>query len=247
MYKNKTVSIVFPAYNEEKNIRRAVEEFLGVDVVDEVVVVDNNSKDRTAEEVKQTKGRLVSETRQGYGFALRRGMYEATGDFIILCEPDGTFMAKDIYKLLAYADDFEMVCGTRTTKELVWHQANMGWFMRVGNWAVAKLLAFLHDGPSLSDCGCTFRLIHREALQRFQWCLTVGKSHFLPEMVILALHSKVRLIEIPVNYRSRVGVSKITGTLKGTLVTGFRMIGLILRYWVRQPNTSQPHALEFQP
>jgi len=247
MYLNKKISIVLPAYNEEKNIRRAVEEFLAVELVDEVIVVDNNSRDRTAEEVKQTKGTLVKETRQGYGFALRRGMYEATGDYIILCEPDGTFIAKDIVKLLAYADDFEMVCGTRTTKELVWHQANMGGFMRVGNALVAKLLAFLHDGPSLSDCGCTLRLIHREALERFQWCFTVGKSHFLPEMVILALHSKVRVIEIPVNYRSRVGESKITGTFKGTLATGFKMIGLIFWYWVRRPNTSQPHALEYQP
>ena len=52
-----------------------------------------------------------------------------------------------------------MVCGTRTTRELIWEQANMGWFLRVGNWAVAKLIQVLYDGPSLTDCGCTLRLI----------------------------------------------------------------------------------------
>ena len=83
-------------------------------------------------------------------------------------------------KLLAYADDFDMVCGTRTTRELIWDQANMGWFLRVGNWAVAKLLQVLHGGPSLSDCGCTLRLTHRAALERIRGELTVGGSHFLP-------------------------------------------------------------------
>ena len=71
-------------------------------------------------------------------------------------------------KLLAYADDFDMVCGTRTTRELIWEQANMGWFLRIGNLAVAKLMQVLYDGPSLSDCGCTLRLIaSRGAGERF--------------------------------------------------------------------------------
>ena len=106
---------------------------------------------------------MVTETRQGYGYALRRGLREATGDIVILAEPDGTFIGRDVLKLLAYADDFDMVCGTRTTRELIWDQANMGWFLRMGNWTVAKLLQVLYGGPSLSDCGCTLRLTHRAA------------------------------------------------------------------------------------
>jgi len=218
MYGDRSVSVVFPAYNEEENIRSAVEDFFGTGVVDEIVVVDNNSRDRTAEEAAMAKARVVRETRQGYGNALRRGLREATGDIIIMAEPDGTFLGRDVHKLLAYADDFEMVCGT----------ANMGWFLRVGNWVVAKLLQVLYDGPSLSDCGCTMRLIHRAALEKFRDELTVGGSHFLPEMLIRALQRKIKVIEVPVNYRGRVGESKITGTLRGTLRTGFRMIGLIM-------------------
>jgi glycosyltransferase involved in cell wall biosynthesis len=230
MYGTKTVSIVFPAYNEAPYIRRAIEDFSVDDVVDEIVVVDNNSRDGTAEEAQRTRARVVRETAQGYGHALRRGIREATGEIVILAEPDGTFVGRDVLKLLAYSDDFDMVCGTRTTRELIWTQANMGWFLRIGNWAVAKMVQLLYGGPSLSDCGCTLRLAHRAALDRIQDELRVGGSHFLPEMVIVGLKRKLKIIEIPVNYRGRVGESKITGSLRGTLRTGFRMIGLIIRH-----------------
>jgi glycosyltransferase involved in cell wall biosynthesis len=230
MYNSKTVSVVLPAYNEENYIRDAVRDFFIPEVVDEVVVVNNNSRDRTEDRALETGARVVLEVRQGYGHALRRGLREATGDIVIMAEPDGTFLGRDILKLLAYADDFDMVCGTRTTRELIWDEANMGWFLRIGNWMVAKLLQVLHGGPSLSDCGCTLRLTHRSALERIQNDLTVGGSHFLPEMVILALKRRLKVIEIPVNYRGRVGDSKITGNLKGALRTGFRMIGIIIKY-----------------
>jgi glycosyltransferase involved in cell wall biosynthesis len=230
MHGTKTVSVVLPAYNEEGYIRPAVDDFFVQDVVDEVVVVDNNSQDRTADEARLTRARLVQETRQGYGYALQRGLAEARGDIVIMAEPDGTFIGRDVLKLLAYADDFDMVCGTRTTRELVWDQANMGWFLRMGNWTVAKMLQMLYGGPSLSDCGCTLRLTHRAALERIRGDLTVGGSHFLPEMVILALKRRLKVIEVPVNYRGRIGESKITGNLKGTLKTGFRMIALIIKY-----------------
>ena len=230
MYGGKTVSVVFPAYNEAQSIRAAVEEFFLPGVVDEVLVVDNNSGDGTADRARETRARVVHEEAQGYGHALRRGLREAAGDIVILAEPDGTFLGRDVLKLLAYADDFDMVCGTRTTRELVWEQANMGWFLRIGNVAVAKMIQVLYGGPSLTDCGCTLRLTHRAALAAIIDDLNVGGSHFLPEMVIVGLQRGLKIIEVPVNYRGRVGESKITGTLRGTLRTGFRMIGLILRF-----------------
>jgi glycosyltransferase involved in cell wall biosynthesis len=234
----KKVSIVFPVYNEEAGILQAIEDFGSVPWVDEIVVVDNNSSDRSADLVRTTRARLVTEKRQGYGFALRRGMHEASGDLIILAEPDGTFMAKDVLRLLAYADDFQMVCGTRTTRELIWAEANMGIFLRLGNWVVAKLLEFLFNGPSLSDCGCTMRLIHADAARRLEPYLTVGGSYFLPEMIVLGLLMKMRIIEVPVNYRGRLGMSKITGSLKTAWRVGWKMIVLILSYrfrsWLRR-------------
>jgi glycosyltransferase involved in cell wall biosynthesis len=230
MWQGQRVSVVFPAYNEQDGIADAVTDFAGIEAVDEVIVVDNNSRDETAARAAAAGARVVPEPRQGYGHALRRGMQEAIGEYVVLAEPDGTFIGKDVLKLLAYADDFELVLGTRTTRELIWRGANMGWQLRWGNWIVAKLLQVLFGGPSLSDCGCTMRLIHQRTARRMLPRLTVGSSHFLPEMVCLALMDGARIIEVPVNYRGRVGESKITGSLATAYRVGMRMIGLIVRY-----------------
>lgn len=230
MYKNKKVSVIFPAYNEEKNIVSAVQDFFDTGVVDEIIVVDNNSSDRTAEKTLTTKATLVKETQQGYGYALQRGLREAKGDLIIMAEPDGTFIGKDIFKLLAYSDDFKIVLGTRTAKELIWHGANMNFALRFGNILLAKIMEFLYSGPCLTDCGCTLRLLHKDSLRQIIDNFSVGKSHFLPEIVILALKKRIPIIEVPVNYRNRVGESKITGKFKGAFITALNMMGIIIRY-----------------
>ncbi len=234
-----SVSIIFPAYNEEANIARAVKEFKDTGWTNEILVVDNNSHDRTAELAAQAGARVITETTQGYGAALRRGLTEAAGEWLVLAEPDGTFVASDLRKLFVYAEEFDMVLGTRTTPELIWTGANMGHFLRYGNVITAKLLEFLFSGPCLTDCGCTFRLIRKSAYQKIASSLTVRGSHFLPEMVITGLRHRLRILEIPLNYRSRVGESKITGSLKGVFKTGFRMILLIVgyrvRYWLTRP------------
>jgi hypothetical protein len=124
----------------------------------------------------------------------------------------------------------------------------MDWFRRFGNIIVAKMIELLFDGPSLTDRGCTLRLISRSARDMLVRRLTVKGSHFLPEVVILALLSRLRVIEIPINYRGRIGTSKITGTTKATFKTGFRMIGLIFTLRFRSPRFSlfprMSHCLE---
>jgi glycosyltransferase involved in cell wall biosynthesis len=229
MYRNKKVSVVFPVYDEEENIRRAIEDFYNQPFVDEVIAVDNNSKDRSAEEIKATRAKYVSETTQGYGAALRRGMVEATGDVIVTCEPDGTFVAADIEKLLIYSDDFECVFGTRTSRSPVWSGANMGFFMRLGNWAVAKLLEYLFNGPSFTDVGCTFKLIKRQAYEKIKDQFTVNGSHFSPEFMIRVLQNDIKCVEISVRYQARIGVSKITGKTWPAVKLGFRMIGFVFK------------------
>src|SRR5437762_7775684 len=230
MWQGHRVPILLPAHNDEAGIAADVADFGALDAVDEVVVVDNNSHDATASRATAAGARVVGEPRQGYGHALRGGLADAQGEYVVLAEPDGTFMAKDVLKLLAYADDFDLVLGTRTTRELIWHGANMGWQLRWGNWFVAKLLQVLFGGPSLSDCGCTLRLVRRSAVAHMLPRFTVGGSHFLPEMVCLALLEKLRLVEVPVNYRDRVGESKITGSMETALGVAARMVGVILRY-----------------
>lgn len=236
MQAGRTVSVVLPAYNEEPGIAAAVRDFRSVADVDEVIVVNNRSTDATETRALEAGARVVREDeRQGYGAALTRGLRSATGDLIILAEPDGTFVARDVHKLLAYADDFDMVCGTRTTPQLIWNGANMGFALRWGNTLLAKVIELVYGGPSLSDCGCTLRLIHRSAWQKLDPHITVTGSHFLPEMVILALRLRLSIIEVPVNYRAREGVSKITGTWKGTVSTAWRMAGLIVKHFGFRP------------
>src|SRR5436305_2136788 len=140
MWNGKSVSVVLMTYAERDSIREVVESFLATGLVDEVLVVDNNAQAGTREEVARTTARLVHEPLQGYGHATRRGLLEATGDLIVLTEPDGTFRPEDIHKLLVYSEECEVVFGTRTTRELVWAGANMARWLRWGNWGVAKMI-----------------------------------------------------------------------------------------------------------
>jgi glycosyltransferase involved in cell wall biosynthesis len=187
MWHGRTVSVIFPCYNEEEGIVKAIHDFFNTGYVDEIIVVDNNSTDRSVELVRSTNARIVSEKQQGVGFATLRGLAEASGDLIVMAEPDGTFLGKDILKLLAYADIFDIVLGTRTIKEMSRKGSNMSVFMRMGNWIVAKLLQLSFNTTSLSDSGCTMRLLHRSIVKKLLPHLTIGKSHYLPEMIILGL------------------------------------------------------------
>lgn len=230
MWKGKKISVVLPAYNEEKNIAKAVNDFFDTGVVDEVIVVNNNSKDRTVEEASKTKAKIVHEKNQGYGWANQRGLYEASGDIVFTCEPDGTFVAADIHKFLPYSDEFECILGTRTSKECIWQGANMGWFLRLGNVFVAKLLEYMHNGPCLTDVGCTFKMIKKDKLAKIQKKFTIGGSSFSPEFMVLCIKNNIKTIEIPVNYRGRIGTSKITGSFWKAFRLGLVMIALIIKY-----------------
>jgi len=230
MYKEKKVSVVMPAYNEEEYMAIAIRDFGSIPEVDEIIVVNNNSTDNTKELALEAGAIVVDEPKQGYGYACQRALGEASGDLIILVEPDGTFSAHDIEKFLAYSNDFDFVIGSRTSKEMIHEGANMGKFLKWGNWALAKMIEVLFNGPSLTDVGCTYRLIKRDALEKIKDKFTVGGSHFSPEMMILAIKSRIPMIEIPVNYKERKGSSKITGRKWAAFKLGLRMIKLILSY-----------------
>lgn len=230
MWRGQRVSVVLPTYNEAASIRAAIEDLFATGYVDEVVVVNNNAAPGTSEEVAKTRAREVHEPAQGYGRAIQRGLREATGDLLILSEPDGTFLGRDIAKLLAYSDDFDVVFGSRTTQDLIWSGANMGWFLRVGNFAVAKMTEWLFNTRFLSDVGCTMRLFRRPAYERIAPYFTVGGSHFGVEAMLLVIRADLRFIEVPVNYRERVGESSVTGNLVVAFFLGLRMIGLVWRH-----------------
>jgi glycosyltransferase involved in cell wall biosynthesis len=240
-WRGSRISVVFPTYNERDSIRAAIVDFAATGVVDEIVVINNNAAPGTSEEValataavpNGTLVREVHERRQGYGHAIQRGLHEATGDYIVVSEPDGTFLGRDTFKLLAYVDDFDVVYGSRTARTFIWRGANMGALLRWGNWGVAKMMEFLFNSTNLTDVGCTMRLIRREALSQLDREFTIGGSAFGPEMMVLSLLHGLRVIQVPVNYLPRVGESSVTGDLRKAALLGLLMIGLVLRYRVR--------------
>jgi glycosyltransferase involved in cell wall biosynthesis len=230
MWNGNHVSVVLMTYAERDSIRAVIEGFFATGVVDEVVVVDNNAEPGTAEEVARTRARIVHEPLQGYGHATRRGLEEATGDLIVLAEPDGTFKPQDITKLLVYSDECEVVLGTRTTREMIWHGANMDWLLRWGNWGVAKLIEFSFGTSHLSDVGCTYRLLRRDIARSIAASMTVGGNHAGVEIMLLTIVSGARFVEVPLNYLPRVGTSSVTGKRLAALQVGVAMIRLVVRY-----------------
>ena len=227
---SQSVCVVLPTYNEKDSIRECIESFLASGIVDEVLVVNNNAAAGTSEEVAKTPAREVHERRQGYGAAIQRGFRETSADLVVVSEPDATFEARDVVKLLAYSDDFDFVVGTRTAREFIWEGANMGPFLKWGNYSVAKLMEVLFNTVNLTDVGCTLRLIKREALHQMQPHFTVADSHFGPEMMLLACVLGIPFVQIPVNYRRRVGVSAVTGSKWKAVAVGLRMLLMVLRY-----------------
>jgi glycosyltransferase involved in cell wall biosynthesis len=235
VWDGKTVSVVLMTYAERASIRAVIESFFATGLVDEVVVVDNNAEPGTTEEVARTRARIVREPRQGYGHATRRGLLEASGELIVVAEPDGTFIAHDILKLLVYSGECDVVFGTRTTRDLIWDGANMERFLRWGNWAVAKLIEGLFNTNHLSDVGCTYRLLRAETAKAVAEAMTVGGSHAGAEVMLLAIQSGARIVEVPVNYLPRVGTSSVTGNRLRAGVVGLRMIELVVRARVAGP------------
>lgn len=235
MWNGKRVSVVLMTYAERDSIRRVIEGFFATGLVDEVLAIDNNAQPGTAEEVRQTRARLIHEPRQGYGHATRRGLMEASGELIVLAEPDGTFLAQDILKLLVYSEECDVVFGTRTTRELIWAGANMAPFLRWGNWAVAKLIEALYNTSHLSDVGCTYRLLRADTARAVAAAMSVGGNHAGVEVMLLTISSGARFVEVPVNYLPRVGKSSVTGHPIKALHVGLRMIGLILKMRRRVP------------
>ena len=223
------MAVIFPTYNVKDSVLAATLEYLAGDLADEVIVVDNNAAPGTSEE-RGTGAREIFETRQGYDYALLRGIDERDADLIVLSEPDGTFSGHELIKLLSYSDDVPVFFGTRTSQSFIWTGANMGRFLRWGNWAVAKMTELLFYTTIVSNMGCTYRLFHQDALRLIRPHVTIGGSHFGPQLLVGLVAHRIPFVEIPVNYRTRVGESSVTGDQWKAFRLGVRMIGLVLGY-----------------
>lgn len=227
MYQEKRVVVILPAFNEKENIVSAINDFKPF--VDRILVIDNNSTDNTNALADEAGAKVIKESKQGYGAALTRGLMESKEDLIVMCEPDGTFQARDLNFLLGYTMYYDCVFGTRTKKEFISEGANMGWFLYYGNKFVAKLLSIKYGGYSFTDVGCTFKIIKKDALMKVLPNLKVNGSWFSPHFMMECIKQDLSIVETPVHYGPRTGTSKITGSKWKAFKLGMKMIWEILR------------------
>jgi len=233
---NKRITVCLTAYNDEEIIGPAVKDFKSHKLVDEVIVVDNNCIDKTALEAKKAGAIVVKEPIQGFGAASIRALKTALDkarikkNLILFVEGDQTFISKDIDKFVAYIGNADMVIGTRTTKELATKDSQVTRLIQYSNLFLAKLIQFKYWGTlRLTDVGCSMRLIRFEALEQTMPLLKVTNSSFSPHMIDMVLKKGFRVLEIPVYFKKRGGISKGIGSdfIKG-VPTGFEMIWNIM-------------------
>jgi hypothetical protein len=130
---------------------------------------------------------------------------------------------------MSYAEESDFVIGTRTNTILVWSGANMGLFLRWGNWFVAKLTELLFNTTYLSDVGCTFRLVKTKTASEIIQKANRNGSIFGFQMLLEGLIKNIKVIQIPINYHSRVGKSSVTGSKISALFLGISMIIYLLK------------------
>lgn len=204
------VSVILPCLNEEKTIEACIrksKEAFGRDGIDgEVVVVDNGSTDRSMEIAERAGARIVKETRKGYGSALRRGIEEAAGKYLVMGDADDTYDFSQLGAFVAkLREGYGLVMGSRFKGKIL--PGAMSWSHRyVGNPILSGMLRVFFGG-GISDSHCGLRAFSREAYKKME--LRTTGMEFASEMVIHALKKKLRITEIPITYYPRRGESKL--------------------------------------
>jgi glycosyltransferase involved in cell wall biosynthesis len=222
-----TTAVIIPALNEAGNIRRLVAE-VQVIVPGRVIVVNNGSTDATAEEAQSAGAQVVHEPRRGYGYACAAGVAAAHDvDVVAFMDGDGSFLPAELSALLApiLADEADLVLGSRWRGHIV--PGAMPLQQRFGNWLAARLMNSFY-GLSVTDLG-PYRAIRRSLLARLAMReMTFG---WPTEMMVKAARQGARIVEVPVSYRPRqAGRSKVSGTVRGTLLAAWFILGVTLRY-----------------
>ncbi len=223
------ITVIIPAYNEEESIGKVINDI--PKNVTEVIVVNNNSNDQTAEKAASAGATVLSEPKKGYGYACLCGLnYIASKsekpNIVVFMDGDYSDYPEELTKIVApiLTNDTDMVIGART-KEL--RAANSMTPQQVfGNWLATTLMK-LFFGATYTDLG-PFRAIKYDKLLKLNM---EDKTYgWTVEMQLKALKHKFSYIEVPVRYKKRIGVSKVSGTIKGTIFAGIKILQWIFKY-----------------
>ena len=223
------IKVIIPAYNEEKAIANVIAEI--PNSVDEIIVISNNSTDKTEEVAKNAGATVLLENRKGYGYACLKGMeYMANLDIkpniVVFLDGDFSDYPEELAKLIEpiVNQNIDFVIGARVSS--LRESGSMTPQQVFGNW-LATFLMKVFFGAKFTDLG-PFRAIKYDKLLQLQM---EDKTYgWTVEMQLKVLKQKMTYIEIPVHYKNRIGVSKVSGTVKGTVMAGIKIIGWIVKY-----------------
>jgi glycosyltransferase involved in cell wall biosynthesis len=220
------VSVVIPTYNEAQSISHVLAD-IPKEIVEQVLVVDSDSTDGTAQIARRMGAQVLHEPRRGYGRACLRGLAAAdTPDVVVFLDGDYSDRPAEISRLLEPLREgsADMVIGSRLAGERV--AGSMPWHAVIGNRFAARLLGLL-NGIHLTDLG-PFRAARYQALIALG--LQESTYGWPVEMIVKGARRGLRITEVPVSYHPRIGSSKISGTLRGSVGAAWGILGAILKY-----------------
>ncbi|MGB8799076.1 MAG: glycosyltransferase family 2 protein [Candidatus Acidiferrales bacterium] len=227
------VSVVIPTYNEAQSIGRVLAD-LPADIVSEVLVVDSNSTDGTPEIAAEIGARVLHEPRRGYGRACLAGIANVQNpDIVVFLDGDYSDRPAELPLLLAPIIEgrADITIGSRVVAER--NHAALPWHQRFGNRIAATLIALLYR-VQITDLG-PFRAARIDVLHALE--LEQATYGWAVEMILKGANAGFRIVEVPVSYYPRIGASKISGTVRGTIGACWYILTLIARYyfWRRRP------------
>lgn len=223
------IKVIIPAHNEADSIGKVIKDI--PKIVDEVIVVSNNSTDSTEENARQAGATVLSENRKGYGYACLKGMdyvakQEEKPGIIVFLDGDYSDFPEEMEKIVVpiLSRDVDLVIGSRVKR---WREKGAMTFPQIfGNWLATTLMKLFFNAR-FTDLG-PFRAIKYEKLLALEM---EDKTYgWTVEMQLKALKKNYSYEEVPVHYRNRIGVSKVSGTVKGAFMAGVKILGWIFKY-----------------
>jgi glycosyltransferase involved in cell wall biosynthesis len=224
-----TIKVIIPAFNEEQSIGKVIADI--PTIVSEIIVIDNNSTDITSEVAKRAGATVLFEKRKGYGYACLNGMEyisEAINkpDIIVFLDGDYSDYPGELTKIVApiIEENIDFVLGARVNE--LRENGSMTKPQIFGNWLATSLMKLFFNS-TFTDLG-PFRAIKYDKLLALEM---EDKTYgWTVEMQLKALKKNYTYKEIPVPYRNRIGVSKVSGTVKGAIFAGVKILGWIFKY-----------------
>ena len=229
MEKNSIIKVIIPAYNEADSIAKVIAEI--PNIVDEVIVVSNNSTDDTEKNASAAGATVLQEKRKGYGYACLKGLDHIAKQphkpqIIVFLDGDYSDYPSELTNIIApiQQKNIDMVIGARVKK---WREDGSMTLPQIfGNWLATTLMR-LFFGAKFTDLGPFRAIKYEKLLQLNMQDKTYG---WTVEMQLKAIKQDFTYVEVPVHYKNRIGVSKVSGTLKGAIFAGVKILGWIFKY-----------------